>query len=133
MKQVKKQFDIKKYVESVGKQTIDYLIISTAYCDFILNEITENDFLEVIKELKRIYQPEVLSDLDNYLLLVHSKATPQALKEAKKSLKGFIEYSIYKDEKAGLLSPKEAKEAKEALTNFLAKISEAKKDVNTNG
>ena len=129
---VKKQFSIKKYVESVTKKTIDYLIISTAYCDFKLNEITEDDFLDVVKEVERIYHPNEQSDLDNYLSNTLKKATPQALKDTKKSVKGFIEYSIYKDSKAGLISLETSKEAKEALTNFLAKISEAK-NIDNNG
>ena len=128
---VKKQFDIKEFISKTEKLVIADLIILSAHGELMLKQMTENEFIKLIKEVNEKYRPNELSDIENYLLSIKLKATPQALKETKKSVKGFIEYIIYKDTKAGLISLETSKEAKEALPTFLSNNKDCLKDVQT--
>ena len=154
MKQVdnkKKPIDVKKFIGEICKVPLAELIITyvvhwNAEFSTVTNYINKEDLKNIIIELveldKKGLLPKIklenetkkdeLSNIDKYLLLVYSKATPQAVKAAKKSIKSYVEYLIYKDTKAGLISLETSKEAKEALTNFLAKINSAKNSL-TNG
>ena len=137
-------FNPKRFVNQISKFTVNELLLAYVLSGYkelknTINYITESELFEVLKEMdKKGLLPEIkfdnetkkdeLSNIDKYLSNTVKRATPQVVKAARKSVKSYVEYLIYIDKKAGLISLKTASEAKEMLPTFLAKIKNALND-----
>ena len=104
--------DLEKYKQDVFTSTPCFQLMCHAIADHEMRAITQNEHDLVMKEVMRMFQIEVLERL--YL-----KATPEALKAAKKTVKSYIEQLIHKEQKSGPLSSENAKKLKAQLPEFL--------------
>jgi hypothetical protein len=114
--------NIEKYIHDVSKKPMWDLVLTYAWNEYREGKLTPQEFLSATKQINDNYKaPENLCQTEDYLLTVSVRATPDAVKAAKKTPKTFMEQLIYKDEKDGLLSPSEAARAKAALPDYLTK------------
>jgi hypothetical protein len=121
-------FNSNQYVQQVRNTPLWDLIATYAYVDLQIGKITLEEWVEVLKVIDSLpdvqgkSSPTDHTQVEEYLKTVVNRATPEAIRAAKKSLKGYCEYLIYQDEKQGRISANTATAAKAALPAFLSKI-----------
>lgn len=109
-------FDVKEYIEITRNAPIHCLIITNAYAGLMLKQLSEKQFFAIVEE---VTLQRAIEESKGYLLTVLERSTPELIKQAKKSLKGYMEYLIYQDLTSGAIEPEMADKAKVALPHFL--------------
>lgn len=117
-------FNVQRYVDSLIAKPEWDKVVTYAYAESQMGNITIEQWFDVLKEVSRREEEEEnqTTSIPDYLKTVVDRATPEAVKQAKKSLKAYCEYLIYSDEKQGAMSANTATAAKQALPNYLTKI-----------
>jgi len=90
-----------------------------AYFQWSCKNINHKQYEALINQIEVTVMTPYLSKIQDYLLETIRKATPEAIRGAKKSKMAYMEQLIHFDCKAGKIALHEAYSAKEMLHGFL--------------
>jgi hypothetical protein len=118
--------NVKTYVEYLQGLPLPALMIAAAHLEAYADEgphttVLKDNYMNVINEITRIYPCSLQQQTRNneYLSELVQRATPEALKAAKKTLLPFLEQQVYRDMQQGTITREVADAAKQDLPIFL--------------
>ncbi|RYE20752.1 MAG: hypothetical protein EOP51_17165 [Sphingobacteriales bacterium] len=107
--------NLKKYVEKLNTVPPYELYLMYAYYQKETKQINSTQFEGIITEIEQTTVPAYFDAIRRYLDALKQRATPEAIRGAKKSREAYMQYLIYLDLRSGKIAPYEAETAKQLL------------------